>query len=704
MNTNTVATNSIPIQPRTEIGPGLQRFPFPLHALAFMRQVSWDTRCVPRLGFHGSRLLSHARSLPLLALVLMPFSAALAGPALGPWVPIFKGVEHAVGTNNPDIAGDFPELQVVHCIRVDMTDPDVQFFTTPRASGWVADSRETLTLSIPDFLKQYKLQVAADANFYNANPGGADPTSEGLPCDVYGLQVSDGVVVSAETTADADADPRFASLLFSTNKQPFFVFNNRPPGTNTAGIYTALTGYYPIVINGVNFGNAASNSYPDSFIHELQPRTAYGASQDNRYFFIMTIDGRQPGYSDGAFDYETAYWLLQAGAWNAINMDGGGSTALYMSDSAGNPVRLNHSSYLPAYGRERYIGSHMGLFAKPVPGFFTNVLALPDDTAATITWTTISPATTQLKYGLTTNLDLMTPLNSALVADHAVLLTNLSPDTGYYFAALGTIGTNQYTSSNFFFVTTNYVTTNDLFDLTNTWAYTTNDLDGANWTATNYDDSAWIGFGPGLLWTDLNGPNGIPFPNTEMPLNPNTGLPYITYYFRTHFNYTNKLSGVSLLFTTYVYDGAVFYLNGAELYRLRMPAAPAPIYNSTLATGYPCEVLSTCPDPFTISGGPATNLVVGDNVLAAEVHLDDPAADAIAFGAALVATVPLASPPQLGIQFSKPTVTVNWSRGGFTLQQAPTPAGPWTDVPGPVVSSPFIGTNSGSSEFFRLAR
>ena len=62
-----------------------------------------------------------------------------------------------------------------------------------------------------------------------------------------------------------------------------------------------------------------------------------------------------------------------------------------------------------------------------------------------------------------------------------------------------------------------------------------------------------------------------------MPLNPATGYPFITYYFRTHFSFTNRLSGAALLFTDYIDDGAVFYLNGAELYRLRMPAAPTPI-------------------------------------------------------------------------------------------------------------------------------
>ena len=673
-----------------------------------MPHVSRYTRCIARLMFHNSRLLSHARSLPFLALVLLPFSPALGGPALGPWVPIFKGVDHAVGTNNPNIAGNFPELQVVHCVRVDLTDPDVQFFTTPRASSYVAESRETFTLSVPDFLKKYKLQVAADANFYSANPGGADPTSEGLPCEVYGLQISTGVVVSAETSPDYSGDPRAASLLLSTNKQPMFVFKNLPPGTNTAGIYTALTGYYPIVSNGVNFGVAASNSYPDTAIHQVQPRTAYGVSKDNRYFFIMIIDGRQSGYSDGALDVETGYWMTNCGAWNAINMDGGGSTALYMSDSTGNPVALNHSSYLAAYGRERYIGSHVGVFAKPVPGFFTNVLALPDDTAATITWTTISRATTQLKYGLTTNLNLTTTLDSALITSHAVLLTNLSADTGYYFAALGTIGTNQYTSSNLFFVTTNYVTTDTLFDFTNTWKYMTANLDGVAWTARGYDDSSWTGSGPGLLWVDDNGPNAnIPVTlSTEMPEDPNNpGYPFLTYYFRTHFTFTNTVSGVTVQLEAYVDDGAVFYLNGTEIYRLRMPAAPTTIYNSTLALTYPCSGDATCPDDVSLSGPLiTTNLVVGDNVLAVEVHNFNAYSPDVTFGLSAACMVPYISKPTLSLARSNSVVTLSWSRGGFTLQQASAITGVWTNTPGPVISSPYTTTNSGTARFFRLRK
>ncbi len=630
----------------------------------------------------------------------------------GPWTPIFKGIDHAVGTNNPGIAGNFPELQVVHCVRVDLTDPDVQLFPTPRASSYVAESRETLTLSVPDFLKQYKLQVAADANFYGANPGGADPTSEGISCEVYGLQISSGVVVSAQTSADYSGDPRAASLLFSTNKQPMFVFKNFPPGTNTAGIYTVITGYYPVVSNGVNIGAAASTGYPDSFIHQVQPRTAYGVSRDNRYLYLLTIDGRQSGYSDGALDTETGYWMLQCGAWNAINMDGGGSTALYMSDSLGNPVALNHSSYLSGYGRERYIGSHLGVYAKPVPAFINNVLPNPDDTAATITWTTIAPATTQLQYGLTTNLGSSTTLQSTLATNHAVLLTNLTPNTAYYFKALATTASTQYASSNFVFATTNYVITSQIFDLTKAWTYSTANLDGVNWTSPSYDDSGWDGSGPGLLWVDaraVQNPSGIPLLNTEMPLNPNNpslpNYPYVTYYFRTHFAFTNGVSGVSLLFDARIDDGAVFYLNGNEIYRVCMAPSPTPIYNSMTAASYYCSGGdATCPIDFAISGDLTTNLVVGDNVMAVEVHNYSVASPDITFGTALSFTEPYSLPLQLNIAPGIGAATLSWARGGFTLQQAPAVSGPWTDVAGPIFSSPFTATNTGPQVFFRLRK
>jgi len=644
-----------------------------------------------------------------LAQVCFACFSARAGAAHGPWTPLFKGIDLSTGTNQPNVVGNFPRLQVVRCVRVDLTDPDVRLFTSPKAANYTEEYSETLTRSVPHFLTQNQLQIACDANFYSANPGGSDPSSEGVPCEVFGLEICTGAVVSAQTPADAGPNPRFAALLFTTNNRPSMVFDNLPPGTNTAGIYTAVTGYYPIVSNGANIGAAAAASYPDSFIHQVQPRTAYGISQDNKYLFLMTIDGRQSGYSDGALDDETAYWMLQFGAWNAINMDGGGSTALYKSDSAGSPAALNHSSYVAGTGRERYVGSQFGVYAKPSPGFINDVTPLPDDTAATITWTTTSPATTQVQYGLTSSLGSSSAYSGSMVTNHAALLVGLTPGTGYYFAVVSSDGASQHSSSNFFFVTANYATTNLIFDFTNAWTYATTNLDGVDWTAPGYNDTNWDGSGPGLLWVDNRGPNAnpsnIPLLDTEMPVNSATGYPFITYYFRTHFSYTNQLAAASLLVSNFLDDGAVFYLNGAEVYRLRMPGSPTPINNLTLASaGAPCGGDAVCPDSFVISGDPATNLVSGDNVFAVEAHNFNAMSPDITFGASLAYVLPYASAPSLTIQLSGPGLTVSWSRGGFTLQQANSPAGPWTNVPGPVVSSPYSTTNTGTAQYFRLFR
>src|SRR5262249_18021975 len=147
--------------------------------------------------------------------------------------------------------------------------------------------------------------------------------------------------------------------------------------------------------NGVNIGADAAISYPDSTIHGPQPRTVHGLSQDRRYLFMMTIDGRQgrsegidPPYSEGATDPESADWVLRFGAWDAINMDGGGSTAMYMADCAGNPVPLNHSSYIRVTNgrRERIIGSHLGVFARPLLTPVQYVTVTPGLSTATVTW------------------------------------------------------------------------------------------------------------------------------------------------------------------------------------------------------------------------------------------------------------------------------------------------------------------------------
>src|SRR5262249_52418628 len=155
--------------------------------------------------------------------------------------------------------------------------------------------------------------------------------------------------------------------------------------------------------------------------------------------------------------------------------------------------------------------------------------------------------------------------------------------------------------------------------------------------------------GPGLLYCENN--SGVNPKNTPLPSNNNTnGVPLSgsippTYYFRTHFAFTGDVSGLTFDFTNYIDDGAVFYLNGKEIQRVRM--APNPIYTSFTdppGSGACGGNEATCPDIFSVS---PTNLMSGDNVLAVELHQAAPSTSDAVFGSALAYSRPTVPRPTL---------------------------------------------------------
>ena len=66
-----------------------------------------------------------------------------------------------------------------------------------------------------------------------------------------------------------------------------------------------------------------------SFVEMRHPRTAVAKLKDGK-FLLMTVDGRQPGVSVGMSLQELAEYLLSIGATDAMNLDGGGSTTMFL--------------------------------------------------------------------------------------------------------------------------------------------------------------------------------------------------------------------------------------------------------------------------------------------------------------------------------------------------------------------------------------
>ena len=67
-----------------------------------------------------------------------------------------------------------------------------------------------------------------------------------------------------------------------------------------------------------------------TFVSDRHPRTAIALLKDGRVL-VVTVDGRQPAVSVGMSLPELADLLLEFGATEAINLDGGGSTTMMVS-------------------------------------------------------------------------------------------------------------------------------------------------------------------------------------------------------------------------------------------------------------------------------------------------------------------------------------------------------------------------------------
>ena len=163
--------------------------------------------------------------------------------------------------------------------------------------------------------------------------------------------------------------------------------------------------------------------------------------------------------------------------------------------------------------------------------------------------------------------------------------------------------------------------------IASTWRYDASGVDrglSSIWAARNYNDSGWTGSGQGMFAAKRdvtpNGGGGAypavwPEPvRTSMLLsNIDNTANLNTYYFRTAFNSPAAGSG-SLTFRTLLDDGAVIYLNGAEVFRLGIGTGFTPTYD-TVANRTVGE--AAYEGPFTV---PVTNVLAGSNVIAVEVH------------------------------------------------------------------------------------
>ncbi|MCM3636557.1 phosphodiester glycosidase family protein [Sporosarcina luteola] len=89
---------------------------------------------------------------------------------------------------------------------------------------------------------------------------------------------------------------------------------------------------------------------------ERAPRTAIAIDRTGTKVFMVTVDGRQSGYSQGQSLKEFAEYLVSIGAYQALNLDGGGSTTMAVRKPGDFNVSLFNR---PSDGRERSVSTSL---------------------------------------------------------------------------------------------------------------------------------------------------------------------------------------------------------------------------------------------------------------------------------------------------------------------------------------------------------
>ena len=250
---------------------------------------------------------------------------------------IFQGVEYIRDVRNS------PRRMVIHVIKIDLREEGIRVLVTP---GNPDEELPIKARTTSKFLNSFDLQVAinGDGFFPWHSLGIFDYYPRvGDRVDAIGFAASEEIIYSQDT----DKEP---TLYIASNNNARF---NAP----TSKIYNAISGNLLLLKKGEPVPGLEGSP---------EPRTAVALDRANRYLILVVVDGRQPGYSEGVTLQELAEIIAFHGGWTAMNLDGGGSSTMVIENPLGTSDILNSPINHRIPGRERVVGNHLGIYAKPL--------------------------------------------------------------------------------------------------------------------------------------------------------------------------------------------------------------------------------------------------------------------------------------------------------------------------------------------------
>jgi exopolysaccharide biosynthesis protein len=243
------------------------------------------------------------------------------------WLLLLVGASAVAGDWEPVVAGvDYLHLQRTgldaHVVRVDLDVRSLEVVTTAAAERG---------LTVSEFARGRSAIVAVNGDYF-------DPS-----LNPFGLAMGDGTV-----WWQAVAGVRRQEVLGVGPGRARIFPRAEPLRTPKRWMTGAVAGWPAVVEDCAPVATLPGSAH---FTLAPHPRTAAGLSKDRRELLLVVADGRREGVP-GLTLPELAALLVEVGACTALNLDGGGSSALWLRDRIVNQ---------PSDGLERKVANHLGV-------------------------------------------------------------------------------------------------------------------------------------------------------------------------------------------------------------------------------------------------------------------------------------------------------------------------------------------------------
>lgn len=237
-----------------------------------------------------------------------------------------------------------PEMSL-HVVTIDLWDPDVAVRLAMAGDDPDGDGPwQTTLLPVSRIAQRERFDIAVNASFYEII-GGTTNYRPDVWASSVGWTMSDGRFLSRNRR---EGWPIFC---LAENKRIRIGITDQFPRE----VRVIITGNGLLLQGGKQVEKFEGNLIP------RHPRTALGVDQTNQRLTILIVDGRRPGVSVGMTGAELATEMQRLGCWDAINLDGGGSTTLLMRDPKTDELKLLNQ---PSGDAERAVANALGITIK----------------------------------------------------------------------------------------------------------------------------------------------------------------------------------------------------------------------------------------------------------------------------------------------------------------------------------------------------